>query len=271
VTVSDVLRDELINRGVEPDRIVVYPNCVDDEIFNPGRFDDRTRVSVRERLGIRVESVLLMFLGTFGPWHGAEVLAQAIEELQREDSDWLQRKKVHVAFIGDGQRRSAVEHRLRSARQAKTVSLPGIVPQHEAAEYLSAADILISPHVPNEDGTRFFGSPTKLFEYMAMEKAIIASDLEQIGDVLRNSLQASNLPSGTPLGAEADVSILCTPGSVAELKAAIRFAVENKEWRDLLAKNARREVFSRYTWRQHVGAILQQMQRLNLSLDFAVE
>jgi len=44
-------------------------------------------------------------------------------------------------------------------------------------------DILLSPHVPLEDGKRpFFGSPTKLFEYMAMGNGIVASRLGQIGE-----------------------------------------------------------------------------------------
>ena len=38
--------------------------------------------------------------------------------------------------------------------------------------------------MPNAYGSRFFGSPTKLFEDMAMARAIVASDLDQIGEVL---------------------------------------------------------------------------------------
>ncbi len=56
--------------------------------------------------------------------------------------------------------------------------------QSEAPTYLAISDIVVSPTVPNPDGSPFFGSPTKLFEYMAMGKPIVASDLDQIGEVL---------------------------------------------------------------------------------------
>ncbi len=51
------------------------------------------------------------------------------------------------------------------------------------------------------DGSRFFGSPTKLFEYMAMGKGIVASRLDQLAEVLEHDQTAW----------------LVTPGDVEEL------------------------------------------------------
>ena len=136
------------------------------------------------------------------------------------------------------------------------------MPQAEGPLYLAASDILLSPHVPNADGTPFFGSPTKLFEYMAMGKGIVASELDQIGDVLGNALLASALPLDTPAGDETRLAILAAPGSVDELLAGIRFLVERPDWRDVLGENARREALARYTWSHHVGAILEGVESL---------
>ena len=55
----------------------------------------------------------------------------------------------------------------------------GRTEQREGARLLRAADIFVSPHSSHMRDTPFFGSPTKLFEYMALGGGIVASDLEQ--------------------------------------------------------------------------------------------
>jgi glycosyltransferase involved in cell wall biosynthesis len=138
--------------------------------------------------------------------------------------------------------------------EGKYVTLTGLVVQDAAPLHLAASDILSSPHVPNADGSRFFGSPTKLFEYMAMAKAIVASDLDQIGDVLKNSLHAQELPQCGP--AEEALAILCKPGSVDEHIRGIRLLVNQPGLRAQLGINARKEALHRYTWRSHVRHII---------------
>jgi hypothetical protein len=51
--------------------------------------------------------------------------------------------------------------------QEQVISV-GRVPQQEGARLLRACDIYVSPHNAHMVDSRFFGSPTKLFEYMAM-------------------------------------------------------------------------------------------------------
>jgi glycosyltransferase involved in cell wall biosynthesis len=105
---------------------------------------------------------------------------------------------------------------------------------------LDACDILASPHVPLADGSAFFGSPTKLFEYMAMGKGIVASRLGQIGDVLENEKTA----------------LLVEPGNVLELSNAIQRLAGSRELRERLGESARITAIDRHTWTHNAARVL---------------
>lgn len=268
VTVSDVLRDELVNRGVALEKIISYPNCIDQEMFDPNRFSPQDVAEVRAHYGLSPESIVISFLGTFGQWHGVEVMGEAIRLLATAHRDFLEQKKVHFLIIGDGIRMGGLRQVLSNPACNGLYTLPGLISQDQAPLHLAAAEILLSPHVGNVDATRFFGSPTKLFEYMAMGKAIVASDLDQIGEVLRNSLRSEQLPSGLPGEAEDRLAVLSPPGDARRLADAIMFLINRYEWRQALGQNARREALKRYTWQHHVQAIEDRLMKLNL-INFA--
>ncbi len=242
VTVSQVLADELVGRGVEPGRVVWHPNGVDAERFDPARFSDAERHALRARYGIPDDAVLATFVGTFGQWHGVEVLARAIRLLARDHPDWVERARSRFLLVGDGLKMPDVEKELEGL--GGLAVLAGLVPQDETPLYLAASDILVSPHVQNADGTPFFGSPTKLFEYMAAGKPIVASDLDQIGEVLRDGL-----------------GVLVRPGDAEDLVRGLRELTDDIELRERLGVRARRCALERYTWRHHAQAILDALER----------
>jgi len=263
VTISDVLREELLSRGVPAHRIVMYPNCIDPEMFDPARFPVAELQALRARHGVNNDDLVVMFVGTFGQWHGAEVLAHAIAILAERCADWLDQHRVRFLLVGDGEKMRDVRARLEGI-DPRFYVLTGLVPQMAAPSYLAMADILVSPHVPNPDGTRFFGSPTKLFEYMAMNKAILASNLEQIGEVLSPSLPVGRLPDRAPQSDDPELAVLTTPGSVEDVVTGLRFLVERPEWRSRLGGNARAAALGRFTWDHHVEAILRGLAHAQL-------
>ena len=136
------------------------------------------------------------------------------------------------------------------------------MPQSEAAKYLACADLLVSPHVPNADGSNFFGSPTKLFEYMSMEKPIIASALGQIEEVIagRGATKLGSMPPG----AGGMCGFLFEPGNAGAFKRVLREVVEDMPAAAKMAKAARVEILNRYTWKRHVNAILERMSENGL-------
>lgn len=261
VVVSDVLKKELISRGVEESRILFYPNCIDPQQFNPTRFTESQINNLRKEWGLTSEHKVLTFVGTFGQWHGAEKLAEAIYELCSYQRQWLIEHKIHFVLVGNGLKMDNVRQFVDNDMCKPFVTLTGLIPQKEAPMYLAMSDILMSPHVANSDGSNFFGSPTKLFEYMAMGKGIIASDLDQIGEVLKNSLHVDHLPENSPSSDDTKMALLVKPGNVQDLITAIKFLIMNNEWRLSLGRNALLEANSKYTWQIHVEEIMKQFHK----------
>jgi glycosyltransferase involved in cell wall biosynthesis len=155
-------------------------------------------------------------------------------------------------MVGDGGTMAQVRGLIGGAEYSRWVIFTGLVQQSETVKYLAACDILVSPHVANADGSRFFGSPTKLFEYMAMGKGIIASDLDQIGEVLGDGIRIWREQTRNPIAP----SVLVRPGNVDDLVRAIRTLVEDPALRNQLGANARAELMRKYTWRHHVDHIV---------------
>jgi glycosyltransferase involved in cell wall biosynthesis len=262
VVVSQPLVEQAVSLGAEPARVLFYPNGIDPGVFDPARFDAEERRAAREALGVPADADLLTFVGTFGTWHGTEVLASAIRRLIDEDRAWLERRRVHFLYVGDGMRGPRVREILGSDLRGPFVTLTGMRPQAQTPVTLAASDILLSPHVPNPDGTPFFGSPTKLFEYMAMAKPIVASELDQIGWVLKG-WRPREPPPGKGDGARTRAAVLVEPGSVESLVAGIRQAVELKESeRERLGAEARRLVTESFTWDRNVAAVLERLRAL---------
>ena len=256
VTVSDQLGYELQRRGIPDSRIVVYPNCVDPDVFDSARFSLDELVALRSRHGVARDALVAGFIGTFGQWHGVEFLAECIRDLVRDEPEWIERNKLHFLLVGDGLKMPLVRQLLGPA-VARYVTLTGLVAQSEAAKYLACSDLLISPHVPNADGSEFFGSPTKLFEYMAMGKPIIASALGQIADVV--SGKGATRLGTMPPGAGDMCGFLFEPGNAPEFKKMLHQVVDDLPAAARTAHAARIETMNRYTWRRHVDAITDRM------------
>ena len=227
--VSDVERRNLLRAGIADEKIVVNPNGVDTEKFRPGIGGD----AARRELGVAEDETLAGFVGTFGPWHGVLTLAEAITLLPRDSG-------VRFLLAGAGRFREEVERIIRAAGKERQVIFTGHVDHERVPALLDACDILLSPHVPLEDGSEFFGSPTKLFEYMAMGKGIIASRLGQIGEVL----------------ADRETALLAEPGDAMELADAILRLSISRELRDRLGAAARQAAIAKHTWKHNAQRVL---------------
>jgi glycosyltransferase involved in cell wall biosynthesis len=225
--VSEVERQNLTARGVASDRIVVNPNGVDVDRFKPGCGGRR----IRAALGVS-DKIVIGFVGTFGPWHGAPVLAEAAKRISGP-------VQCHFLFIGDGEQRGTVEQIIDSANGKVSASFVGRLSHIEVPAYLDACDIFAAPNVSPADGSEFFGSPTKLFEYMSMARPVVASRLGQIAEVIDDGLNG----------------LLVEPGDAEALARAIEQLARDQELRARLGLAARQTVTERYTWRHNAARV----------------
>ena len=227
--VSEVERRNLEARGVAAEKIIVNPNGVDVQVFRPGAGGQETRAA----LGLNQTDLVAGFVGTFGPWHGVVQLAEAIKLLP-------ERLPIRFLFVGSGGLHGEVERLLAAERERGKVIFTGAVAHERVPSLLDACDILIAPHVPLADGSDFFGSPTKIFEYMAMGKAIVASRLGQIGEVLVDS----------------ETALLVAPGSPGEIVNAIVRLLDSGELRARLGTKAREVAVKNHTWARNAQRVL---------------
>jgi glycosyltransferase involved in cell wall biosynthesis len=228
VVVSSPLRQSLIVHGVPASKVLVNPNGVDPARFRPDERND----ALRSRLGIATDAPLVCFSGTYGVWHGIPTLARTLPKVLAE------RPSVRVVLLGDGPLRHLVED------LDERIVLPGLVPHAAVPAYLGASDILVSPHGTQADGGEFFGSPTKLFEYMAAGRAIVASAVGQIGEVLEDERTALLVPPDDP-------DALC--------QAIIRL-VDDPALRARLGTAARQVAVAEHTWRQNADRLLASLE-----------
>lgn len=227
--VSEVTKDEIVKIGADENKIVINPNGVDPQKFSP----EIDGSQIRKELNLE-NFFVVGFIGTFTRWHGVETLFDAAVKVIEKNG------RIKFLLIGDGNLKVNLELKTHQLGLDDKIIFTGLIPHDKAPEYLAACDVLVSPHLGFEDGTRFFGSPTKLFEYMAMGKPIIASDLEQIGKII----------------IDGENGLKFKPGDVEKLTELILKLYDDEFLRTKLGKKAREDVIKNYTWKQNAYRVL---------------
>jgi glycosyltransferase involved in cell wall biosynthesis/ubiquinone/menaquinone biosynthesis C-methylase UbiE len=244
--VSSEVKSGLTARGVDPNKILVNPNGADLKAYAPGPPD--VVAQIRSEVGLAVDRPVVGFTGTFGGWHGIDVLAAALPRI------CARVPSAQFLLIGDGNFKHLVDDAIREHRLGDRVRCTGRVPQAQGARLLKACDLFVSPHSSHMVDSKFFGSPTKLFEYMAVGGGIVASDLEQIGLVLSPALTVDDLKRRDVTVAD-QRAVLCEPGNVDEFVEAVVGLLERPAVARALGTNARAAVEHHYSWARHVARL----------------
>lgn len=195
--VTGVLAQYVERAGVPSSRIVVIPNAID-----PGRFSQvPSRVQAKAALGLD-DRLVLGFVGFMRDWHGLE---RVIEMIARRTET-----KCHLLLVGDGPARQALEQCASSLGIADRVTFTGVVDRDNVARYIAAFDIALQPDVVP------YASPLKLFEYLALGRAIVAPATPNLREVLVDGENAALFDPKDPTHFFATLERLCVDSALRE-------------------------------------------------------
>lgn len=219
IVVSNVLKDYLLSVGVPEEKIAVVPNGADGTMFNP----NTSGLEIRNEYRLEDKKVICYSGSLDQQWQGIEDILKSAKIVSSADPS------VRFLIIGNT---AGQEELLKGAPE--NVIFTGSVDHSEVPGYLAAADVLVAPYKLKRgfEGVGFYNSPVKLFEYMAMGKAIVTSNIGQISEVIEHG----------------KTGLLIEHGNYKELANSVLKLVENQQLRYELGYNTRVEFEKNYTW-----------------------
>jgi glycosyltransferase involved in cell wall biosynthesis len=202
-------------------KVITNPNGVDTE-----RFTEKP-TNIREELKIPDSVPIIGFSGYFMPWHNIDILIKAVQQYHAN---------VRLLLIGNGE--ITFEKKLRDQAgeyNKERIIFTGPVSYERMPEFLSACDILIVPQ-DKRDNHR---SPIKLFEYMAIGKAIAAANVGQLKQVIIDGING----------------LLFEP-DVESIKIILNKLITDNGLRKRLGEKARQDAVYKYSWEANIKRTL---------------
>ena len=150
---------------------VVSPNAADTEVFNPNNYNSE---DVKNTFGLSGKTVC-GFAGAFHHWHGIDwFIEEVISELKNHP-------KIVLFLVGDGPRHKYISDLAQANDLTKQIIMPGRIEHHDIPKAIAAMDFGIIPD------SNDYGSPMKLFEFMAMGKGMVVPDFTPITEVVTDN------------------------------------------------------------------------------------
>lgn len=228
VVLSEGLRREMIDRGVEADRITLAPNCVDAQAFKPIAKD---KVLAR-KLGLG-DRYVLGFLGSLEHYEGLDDLLEATALLVREGLD------LAVLIVGEGSASGHLREEARRLELGDRVVQLGRIPPSQVAEHYSVVDAAVFPRLPLP--VCEIVSPLKPLEAMAMAKPVIGSDVAAVAEMIAHNR----------------TGLLFRKGDVHSLADAIRRLMGDPGLAHALGQQARAWVDAERSWDVAASAMVE--------------
>ena len=222
-TISSYFKDEIAKKGIKAAKIGINANAVDETVFDPSLYNN----IVRRSLNIN-DKVVIGYVGQFVHWHGLQHLLKIVPEII------ARYPFVHFLFVGEGKTFDENKKFIEAKGLNDFVSFTGRVKHDEVPCYLKAIDIGIIPH------SNFYGSPMKLFEYMAMMCIPVAPRFKPMEDVITDGVNG----------------LLFEPRNTESMKEKIFLLLKNGEKMKAIRENARDTILKRHLWKNNAESVI---------------
>jgi glycosyltransferase involved in cell wall biosynthesis len=212
--------------GKEASKVELVTGAVDTETFKP---DPSSRAEVRGALSLGDRPVV-GYAGTFQEWHGLGELIESAKDVLGSRPD--------VRFLMVGPYFRETEAKVSAAGMADSFIFTGPVPYERVPKYMNASDVLVAPYNPDRIESREqvrkhgLGAPLKVFEYMAVGKPVITTDVKPISDPIEDGVTGYLVP----------------PGDSKALGQAILRTLKDMETANHVGAAGRRFVIANYSW-----------------------
>lgn len=179
VTITQTLADDLTARYGRRDRLFVVPDGAPSM--------ETHRAAAARPIAGAGSRVRAAYAGHLYPWKGVDVFLRALAAAP--EIDGLGIDGLIVGGHPDEPDLARVTALGRSLNLGARLTITGLLPPHKVADALASADIFVLPNTATAISERYT-SPLKLFEYLAHGRAIIASDLPALREVLTHDVTA---------------------------------------------------------------------------------
>lgn len=171
---SEQMKKDIAAEGIAAEKMTSVPMGVS---INSIPFFGYNRKKVVEN-----NEKIILYLGTLDRTRRLEFVIRAFSLMLK------QFRNARLIFVGGGEDASDelfLKNEAKTLGLEDSISFTGKLPQEEAWSYVKNSDVCVSPYYPTPilNST----SPTKMIEYMAMGKAVVANDHPEQGDVLSES------------------------------------------------------------------------------------
>ncbi len=214
VTITEGLKQALVDDGVPEGKITVLADAVDIGLFDTSL----TKAEARHQTRLPAEGKIALYAGSFSlySWKGLDTFIAAA------------RQHPEILFVCVGG--TAEEAARVGGRLSSNVRCIGKVSYAEVPRYLRAADVLVLPNKPGDTVSERYTSPLKLFEYLASGTPMVASDLPSIREIVSEKEATLFIPGDSQALAQAIISVFADRESAAVRASAGKEKMEKYTW-----------------------------------------